>query len=1051
VNRKYPRRPRRQSSQLGPLHNAATAARANPRPTPRESFETLEDRRLLSVSVDAQGWTNIAPSADTRTIYVSSSQGSDTNSGLSPDSPFKTIARGKTLLRSGSPDWLLLKRGDVFYERYGFLNVSGRSEQEPILISAYGAGDRPLLNTRSDNAITTNITPVNHVAIVGLHFNSNTNDPASPDFTNTSAGYAFYGVAPVNDLLIEDCYVEHYGTNLLFQDTQGPETNIKVRRNVIADSSGGRSQGMYVNGVDSILVEDNLFDHNGWSEGPSADPSSIYNHDVYMSAHNGGEIVVRGNIFANASSHGLQARSGGIIENNLFLKNPIGLMFGNGTSYLPGGVEGHVADNVFMDGRDIAGAPRGYGIEVGNTKPGGDSVMEGNIFAHDGQGVFPAIVLHVGQAPTNIPDAVGLNDFVVKDNIVYDWYQALSTDSAYVPGASGLNALNNLTVEGNDFQNVMSTSTRLVRHGNPMADGVEAWDDNHYWDDSPSSGWFSVGTATKSFDEWQASLEPNANRTERRYRDPDRTVGTYNRSLGGAATSDAFLAEARKQSRQNWRPAYTAGGVNDYVRDGFQVDAAVPTAGLESPDVNSLGGTSHAFIVHYADDQGIDPRTLDSLDVRVTGPNGYDRAATLVSVDRAGTTTRAAIYVISAPAGGWSEADAGLYSVSSQSNQVSDLKGNYLPPGVIGTFWVRSDTEAPTASATVASVTQAGAKTHTITVTYADNRAVEAASLGTGDIIVTGPNGFEQFATLDSVTPAGDGSPLVASYSFATPDGSWDSADNGAYTVTLRPDEVRDTSGNTNPGGVLAKFIVAIGGTPLLTTRVSAANVISGGGTAYRFTVAYDGDGTAADPLTTPAVQVTGPLGYSRLATVESIAATSGGHVKVVTYTTAAPDGVWDAGDNGKYAIRRLPDGLAAQSEPGVPLPLGRTLGFFNVNIARADYAPPSIVAAGFSAAFADRFVMGFSEEVSASLGTSDFQVQRVGAETLTTSRLRLSYDSRRNRATLSFAGSGGELTAGLYRLVLRSDGVTDGAGNRLDGDFDGAAGGDYVIFFRKA
>ena len=38
-----------------------------------------------------------------------------------------------------------------------------------------------------------------------------------------------------------------------------------------------------------------------------------FNHDVYMSSHNSG-AVVRGNIFANASSHGLQARAGGIIE-----------------------------------------------------------------------------------------------------------------------------------------------------------------------------------------------------------------------------------------------------------------------------------------------------------------------------------------------------------------------------------------------------------------------------------------------------------------------------------------------------------------------------------------------------------------------------------------------------------------------------------------------------------------------------------------------------------------------------------------------------------------
>ena len=133
------------------------------------------------------------------------------------------------------------------------------------------------------------------------------------------------------------------------------------------------------------------------------------------------------------------------------------------------------------------------------------------------------------------------------------------------------------------------------------------------------------------------------------------------------------------------------------------------------------------------------------------------------------------------------------------------------------------------------------------------------------------------------------------------------------------------------------------------------------------------------------------------------------------------------------------------------PLP-GQTIGYFSVNIARADFAPPTITAAGFGATFDDKFVLGFSEDVSASLATLDFEVQRMGAETLTTSRLRLGYDRRSNRATLTFGGLGsGELSSGLYKLVLKSNGVTDGAGNKLDGDFNGAAGGDYVIYFRKA
>ena len=54
------------------------------------------------------------------------------------------------------------------------------------------------------------------------------------------------------------------------------------------------------------------------------------------------------------------------------------------------------------------------------------------------------------------------------------------------------------------------------------------------------------------------------------YRDADRTIETYNASLGGAPKLSDFLREARKQSKDNWRPQYTAKSVNEYIRAGFE-------------------------------------------------------------------------------------------------------------------------------------------------------------------------------------------------------------------------------------------------------------------------------------------------------------------------------------------------------------------------------------------------------------------------------------------------------------------------------------------------
>jgi hypothetical protein len=51
--------------------------------------------------------------------------------------------------------------------------------------------------------------------------------------------------------------------------------------------------------------------------------------------------------------------------------------------------------------------------------------------------------------------------------------------------------------------------------------------------------------------------------------DADRTVASYNGSLGGDATFEAFAAEMRKQSRSNWRDEYSASAVIAYFRDGL--------------------------------------------------------------------------------------------------------------------------------------------------------------------------------------------------------------------------------------------------------------------------------------------------------------------------------------------------------------------------------------------------------------------------------------------------------------------------------------------------
>jgi hypothetical protein len=115
---------------------------------------------MLSVSQDGNGWTIVTPEADTQIIYVSASAGNNNNNGLSPATPVKTIAKGQSLIRSGHPDQLLLKRGDTFQEYFTGWNKSGVNANQPILISNYGDGARPIIDSTVGGFTTNDGTTV---------------------------------------------------------------------------------------------------------------------------------------------------------------------------------------------------------------------------------------------------------------------------------------------------------------------------------------------------------------------------------------------------------------------------------------------------------------------------------------------------------------------------------------------------------------------------------------------------------------------------------------------------------------------------------------------------------------------------------------------------------------------------------------------------------------------------------------------------------------------------------------------------------------------------
>ena len=143
---------------------------------------------------------------------------------------------------------------------------------------------------------------------------------------------------------------------------------------------------------------------------------------------------------------------------------------------------------------------------------------------------------------------------------------------------------------------------------------------------------------------------------------------------------------------------YTAyASLGQYFISGTLVPSgyiAPPQAQLQVTDITELGSGAKQFTVTYSDNGAVDVATIDGSDLRIIGPNNYDRLAQFISVDIASNgSPRLATYLASPPVGGvWSNVDSGIYTVAIRSDQVSDTKGSSVLPGLLGLFTVNVPT-----------------------------------------------------------------------------------------------------------------------------------------------------------------------------------------------------------------------------------------------------------------------------------------------------------------------------------------------------------------------
>ncbi|MAX52582.1 MAG: hypothetical protein CMH22_11430 [Methylophaga sp.] len=437
---------------------------------------------------DSNGWSIITPDTETRIVYVSSTEGNDSlarpylsaevNDPFNPSGirAYRTIKAAYSQLRNGKPDWILLKKGDTFELNDRIWLKSGKSQSAHLVFGAYGnvTDKRPIVDSGFSDVIT-GIKDRSFVTLTGIEFYASKRDPKSSNFVgwdvDTNSPKVFSNIAGngIKGLHIENNRFNFYGLAVSISGVEGGIVqNIVFRRNEIMNSysTAGHSQGLYMYLTDSVLVEENIFDHNGWyQQRPSNIPmntkkygyATYFNHNVYIG--NSTNLIIQNNLSSRSSSIGMKFASNSDKNTNLDSINSYNMLLKNNVV-----VEGEVGFSIGGN-RDFNNGYRWDNIQVinnvltniGRTKPTNRSLAF-NIDVNDWQsGVVCGNTVTDNAA--NISNTYGLSvaghsrDLTVKNNSFINL--GIAQDKSVLDSAENITGSNNTYIAKIDNLNVL--------------------------------------------------------------------------------------------------------------------------------------------------------------------------------------------------------------------------------------------------------------------------------------------------------------------------------------------------------------------------------------------------------------------------------------------------------------------------------------------------------------------------------------------------------------------------------------------------------------------
>jgi hypothetical protein len=128
------------------------------------------------------------------------------------------------------------------------------------------------------------------------------------------------------------------------------------------------------------------------------------------------------------------------------------------------------------------------------------------------------------------------------------------------------------------------------------------------------------------------------------------------------------------------------------------------------------------------------------------------------------------------------------------------------PPPVLSLGSLPDATGRPVVRIPATAKREAKGKTYRLTLSFADDAAFDLATIGTGTVAITGPNGYSR-----SITPLRlkqMGTTIAATYLIAPPSKRWSFSDRGTYVLSLPDEQLEDAAGVAALGGVFGFFVV---------------------------------------------------------------------------------------------------------------------------------------------------------------------------------------------------------------------------------------------------